>query len=227
MYRVNSDLMGLLLFGTFARRSTRQWAFTLSRPDAPQLDDRNLQIDVNKTQVHKVIDHKGNTCGCGRALVECGQLQQLPSSPIDNGNFSKTTRVASNNRHAGIRRVVTAQQKPSATSTEAHEFFHDLQLVTSGALPGGGEAAEFAVLHHGAAHPVDLGVARDRLVVRVDHDHLEVLVCRVLKQFGYYLRRSPDKRLVQSVSEIATLCHVRLRFRATDKCPYLTLDATV
>ena len=68
-----------------------------------------------------------------------------------------------------------------------HVSFHDVQLVTSGALPGGSEAAEFAVLHHGAAHPVDLGVARDRLVVRIDHDYLEVLVCRVLKQFELLL----------------------------------------
>ena len=37
------------------------------------------------------------------------------------------------------------------------------------------------MLHDGAAHPVDLGVARDGLVVRVDHDHLEVLVSGVLK----------------------------------------------
>merc|ERR1719445_1125026 len=50
----------------------------------------------------------------------------------------------------------------------------------SGALAGGGEAAELPVLHDGAAHPVDLGVARDGLVVRVDHDHLEVLVSGVL-----------------------------------------------
>ena len=38
------------------------------------------------------------------------------------------------------------------------------------------------MLHDGAAHPVDLGVARDGLVVRVDHDHLEVLVGRVLER---------------------------------------------
>ena len=37
------------------------------------------------------------------------------------------------------------------------------------------------MLHDGAAHPVDLGVARDGLVVRVDHDHLKVLVSGVLK----------------------------------------------
>ena len=37
------------------------------------------------------------------------------------------------------------------------------------------------MLHDGAAHPVDLGVARDGLVVWVDHDHLEVLVSGVLK----------------------------------------------
>ena len=36
------------------------------------------------------------------------------------------------------------------------------------------------MLHDGAAHPVDLGVARDGLVVRVDHDHLEVLVGGIL-----------------------------------------------
>ena len=53
--------------------------------------------------------------------------------------------------------------------------------LTSGTLAGGGEAAELPVLHDGAAHPVDLGVARDGLVVRVDHDHLEVLVSGVLK----------------------------------------------
>ena len=37
------------------------------------------------------------------------------------------------------------------------------------------------MLHDGAAHPVDLGVARDGLVVRVDQDHLEVLIGGVLK----------------------------------------------
>ena len=37
------------------------------------------------------------------------------------------------------------------------------------------------MLHDWAAHPVDLGVARDGLVVRVDHDHFEVLVSGVLK----------------------------------------------
>lgn len=47
-------------------------------------------------------------------------------------------------------------------------------------LAGGGEAAQLTVLHHGARHPVDLGVAADGLVVRVDHDDLEVLVRRVL-----------------------------------------------
>ena len=38
------------------------------------------------------------------------------------------------------------------------------------------------MLHDGFAHPVDLGVARDGLVVRVDHDHLKVLVRRVLQR---------------------------------------------
>ena len=57
-----------------------------------------------------------------------------------------------------------------------------IKTHTSGALAGGGEAAELPVLHDGAAHPVDLGVARDGLVVRVDHDHLEVLVGRVLER---------------------------------------------
>ena len=57
-----------------------------------------------------------------------------------------------------------------------------IKTHTSGSLAGGGEAAELPVLHDGAAHPVDLGVARDGLVVRVDHDHLEVLVGRVLER---------------------------------------------
>mmetsp|Transcript_16026 Transcript_16026/g.25872 ORF Transcript_16026/g.25872 Transcript_16026/m.25872 type:complete len:249 (-) Transcript_16026:5-751(-) len=45
-----------------------------------------------------------------------------------------------------------------------------------------GEAAHFAVLVHGVADPVDSGVAADDLVHRVDHDHLEVFVHRVLIQ---------------------------------------------
>jgi hypothetical protein len=51
---------------------------------------------------------------------------------------------------------------------------------TTGALAGAGQAAQLTVLHDGADHPVDLGVASDALVVRVDHDDLEVLVGGVL-----------------------------------------------
>ena len=36
------------------------------------------------------------------------------------------------------------------------------------------------MLHDRSAHPVDLGVTGDGLVVGVDHDHLKVLVGRVL-----------------------------------------------
>merc|ERR1711997_254606 len=51
---------------------------------------------------------------------------------------------------------------------------------SSGGFSGGGETTEFPVLHDGSAHPVDLGIASDGLVVDVNHDDLEVLVGRVL-----------------------------------------------
>merc|ERR1719384_2527185 len=50
----------------------------------------------------------------------------------------------------------------------------------SGRFASGGKATEFPVLHDGSAHPVDLGVTCDGLVVDVDHDDLEVLVGGVL-----------------------------------------------
>ena len=53
-------------------------------------------------------------------------------------------------------------------------------MLTSGGLAGSGETPEFPVLHDGPAHPVDLGVTCDGLVVDVDHDDLVVLVGRVL-----------------------------------------------
>lgn len=43
-----------------------------------------------------------------------------------------------------------------------------------------GEATELAMLHDGLGDPVDLGVAADSLVERIDHDDLEVLVRRIL-----------------------------------------------
>ena len=55
-----------------------------------------------------------------------------------------------------------------------------INLLTSGGLAGSGETPEFPVLHDGPAHPVDLGVTCDGLVVDVDHDDLVVLVGRVL-----------------------------------------------
>jgi len=51
---------------------------------------------------------------------------------------------------------------------------------SSGRFASGGEATEFPVLHDWLAHPVDLGVTSDGLVVRVDHDDLKVLVGGVL-----------------------------------------------
>ena len=62
-----------------------------------------------------------------------------------------------------------------------------LRQKATGLAASGGEAAELPVLHDGAAHPVDLGVARDGLVVRVDQDHLEVLVGGVLKYEAAWL----------------------------------------
>ena len=50
----------------------------------------------------------------------------------------------------------------------------------AGLLAGGGEAAQLAVLHDRPDHPVDLGVAPDRCVRHVYHDHLEVFVGGVL-----------------------------------------------
>jgi hypothetical protein len=50
----------------------------------------------------------------------------------------------------------------------------------AGALSAGGQAPQLPVLHHGAAHPVDLGIAADGLVVGIDKDHLVVLVGGVL-----------------------------------------------
>ena len=49
-----------------------------------------------------------------------------------------------------------------------------------GAFSGGGQATELSVLHDGPGHPVDLGIATDRLVGNVDQDHLEVLVRGIL-----------------------------------------------
>jgi hypothetical protein len=43
-----------------------------------------------------------------------------------------------------------------------------------------GKTPEFSVLHDRPGDPVDLRVAADGLVERVDHDDLEVLVGRVL-----------------------------------------------
>jgi len=51
---------------------------------------------------------------------------------------------------------------------------------SSGGFSGGGKTAELPVLHDWPAHPVDLGVTSDGLVVDVDHDDLEVLVGGVL-----------------------------------------------
>lgn len=45
-----------------------------------------------------------------------------------------------------------------------------------------GKAAELSVLHDRLGDPVDARVPADDLVVGVDHDHLVVLVRRVLEQ---------------------------------------------
>ena len=47
-------------------------------------------------------------------------------------------------------------------------------------LAGGCEAARLAMLVDGVDDPVDAGIAADSLVLRVDEDNLEVLVCGVL-----------------------------------------------
>jgi len=51
---------------------------------------------------------------------------------------------------------------------------------SSGRFAGGSQSTELPVLCDSAAHPVDLGVAGDGLVVRIDHDDLEVFVGGVL-----------------------------------------------
>ena len=53
-------------------------------------------------------------------------------------------------------------------------------VETTRALAGGGKATSLAVLVDGVDDPVDAGVAADSLVLRVDEDDLEVLVCGVL-----------------------------------------------
>ena len=44
---------------------------------------------------------------------------------------------------------------------------------TARSLAGRGEAAQLAVLHHRVAYPVDLRVAANGLVHRIDEDHLD------------------------------------------------------
>jgi len=51
---------------------------------------------------------------------------------------------------------------------------------SSGRFASRCEATEFPVFLHGSAHPVNLGVTCDGLVVRINHDDLEVLVSGVL-----------------------------------------------
>jgi len=51
---------------------------------------------------------------------------------------------------------------------------------SSGGFSCSRKTTEFPVLLDGGAHPVDLGVPGDGLVVGIDHDHLEVLVGGIL-----------------------------------------------
>ena len=43
-----------------------------------------------------------------------------------------------------------------------------------------GQSSEFAMLHDRLGDPVDLGISADRLVERINEDHLEVLVGGIL-----------------------------------------------
>merc|ERR1712122_288350 len=52
--------------------------------------------------------------------------------------------------------------------------------MTARTLASSSKTTELPMLLHGGAHPVDLGVAGDGGVVDVDHDHLVVLVGRIL-----------------------------------------------
>jgi len=59
-----------------------------------------------------------------------------------------------------------------------------VELVTlakaTGALARCRQASQLPVLLDRVTHPVDFGVAGDSSMVDIDHDHLEVLICRVL-----------------------------------------------
>ena len=51
---------------------------------------------------------------------------------------------------------------------------------SSGRFSGFGQTSEFSVFHDGLGDPVDLGVASDSLMERIDHNHFVVLISGIL-----------------------------------------------